>query len=176
MNVEATAYHEAGHAVMTAACNRKIYSATIIPRDDAHGSVEHENPLRGIKLKFNNGYPARLRAEDAVMICLAGGIAQLRAFPRLLRRWHTHTDYVRAVEIARSICGSPDEATAFLKWLDLRMRSILDVRWFQVEAVAAALVERKRLTGAEIASLMTAALPSRQHVLRPSRAILLFRG
>jgi ATP-dependent Zn protease len=55
MNVEATAYHEAGHAVMTAACNRKIYSATIIPRDDAHGSVEHENPLRGIKLKFNNG-------------------------------------------------------------------------------------------------------------------------
>jgi hypothetical protein len=56
------------------------------------------------------------------------------------------------------------------------MRSILDVRWFQVEAVAAALVERKRLTGAEIASLMTAALPSRQHVLRPSRAILLFRG
>ena len=91
------------------------------------------------------------------MICLAGGIAQLRAFPRLLRHWHTHTDYVRAVEIARSICGSPDEATAFLKWLDLRMRSILDVRWFQVEAVAAALVERKRLTGAEIASLMTGA-------------------
>jgi hypothetical protein len=37
------------------------------------------------------------------------------------------------------------------------MRSILDVRWFQVEAVSAALVERKRLTGAEIASLMTAA-------------------
>jgi hypothetical protein len=35
------------------------------------------------------------------------------------------------------------------------------VRRFQVEAVAAALVERKRLTGAEIASLMTAALPSR---------------
>jgi hypothetical protein len=91
------------------------------------------------------------------MICLAGGIAQLRAFPRSLRRWYTHTDYVRAVEIARSTCGSPDEATAFLKWLDLRMRSILDVRWFQVEAVSAALVERKRLTGAEIASLMTAA-------------------
>jgi ATP-dependent Zn protease len=44
MNAEATAYHEAGHAVMTAACNRKIHSATIIPRDDAHGSVEHENP------------------------------------------------------------------------------------------------------------------------------------
>src|SRR5450756_2358234 len=53
-------------------------------------------------------YPARLRAEDAVMICLAGGIAQLRAFPRSLRRWYTHTDYVRAVEIARSTCGSPD--------------------------------------------------------------------
>src|SRR5450759_1801700 len=157
MSVEATAYHEAGHAVMTAACNRKIHSATIIPRDDANGGVEHENHLRGIKLKFNNGYPARLRAEDAIMICLAAGIAQLRAFPRSLRRWHTHPDYVRAMSTARSICGSPDEAAAFLKWLDLRTHSILDVRWFQVEAVAAALVERKRLTGAEITRLMTTA-------------------
>src|SRR5450759_4091595 len=67
MNVKATAYHEAGHAVMTAACNRKIHSATIIPRDDTPGSVEHENPLRGIKLEFDNGYPARLRAEDAIL-------------------------------------------------------------------------------------------------------------
>lgn len=72
MNVEATAYHEAGHAVVTLALRRKVYSVTIIPDATTHGRVHHESPLRGIRLEFDGSSRARLRAEEAIMISLGG--------------------------------------------------------------------------------------------------------
>lgn len=51
------------------------------------------------------------------------------------------------------MCGSVEEESAFIKWLDVKTRKILDLRWREVERIAAALVERKRLSGKEVAEL-----------------------
>jgi ATP-dependent Zn protease len=154
MNVEATAYHEAGHAVVTVALRRKVHSATIIPHADTHGRVHHETPLRGIRLDFDGSPRARLRAEDAIMISLGGGMAQRRAFPRSLRHWHTHGDDTNVTDIAGSVCGSAEEENTFIKWLEARTQVILDLRWHEVERIAAALLERKRLSSKELVELM----------------------
>ncbi|HEY6701787.1 MAG TPA: hypothetical protein VI137_13415 [Pseudolabrys sp.] len=150
MNVKATAYHEAGHAVVAAALRRKVHSITIIPDAEAHGRVRHESPLRGIRLDFDGSNRARLRAEEAIMIFLGGPIAERRAFPRSLRHWHTHGDYTKATDISGSVCGSTEEESAFLNWLAIKTQKILDLRWNQIERIAAALIERRRLSGKEI--------------------------
>jgi hypothetical protein len=89
------------------------------------------------------------------MISLGGPIAERRAFPRSLRKWHTHGDYTKATDISASVCGSEEEENAFIEWLDVKTRKILDLRWREVERIAAALVERKHLSGKEVVDLLT---------------------
>lgn len=55
-------------------------------------------------------------------------------------------------DLALCACGSPEEARAFLKWLELRAAAPLGTPRFKVavEAVARELLARKKLTGPEI--------------------------
>ncbi len=46
--LEATAYHEAGHAVMAWDEGIKINSISIVPDEKASGRIMHADPLRGI--------------------------------------------------------------------------------------------------------------------------------
>jgi hypothetical protein len=154
-NETATAYHEAGHVVACWAITNKVpHRVTIVADHDTHGSVMYPNPLRSMKLETDNSDSARLRAERAVMIDLAGGIAQRRALPRSLRNWHTSRDYQRAVDLALTLCGSGQQATAFLKWLEVRTSDVLAVHWDDVECVSRALISHRTLTRSNLAHLL----------------------
>jgi hypothetical protein len=96
---EATAYHEAGHVVVTHALGYKPKSVTIVPTRDAHGIMHYPNPLRGIQLDIDGSDRARLLAEQVIKICYAGPLAQQRYRPRSWRRYHGASYFDMATDL-----------------------------------------------------------------------------
>lgn len=156
----AIAYHEAGHAVIAHAFGTRPKLATIIPHKDSLGRVEHRSPLRGIRLDLDGSDRARLRAERAIMICLAGPIAHRRHNPKAWRRTDGAGDEQLAGDLAIRVCGSDEQATAFLLWLGVTARDMVEAHWSEIERMAAALIERKTLRGPNI---ITAIRPPVEH-------------
>ena len=82
---EATvAYHEAGHAIAAwrLSGRQHLYRVTIVPDADSLGSTYHD-PFHGIRLDDGDDSPrVQRRAENAMLIALAGPAAQRRYNPR----------------------------------------------------------------------------------------------
>jgi ATP-dependent Zn protease len=153
-NLTAVAYHEAGHAVLLAAIGCKVHKITIMRYAGINGRVRAGTPLRGIRNKEIGSPATRLQAEGAIMISLAGALAQKRVLPRSWRSWHSSTDDAYATILAQRFCTSVPETKAFLKWLEIRTQQRLDAHWKTVELIANALLERKRLSGKEFDELI----------------------
>jgi hypothetical protein len=151
-----TAFHEAGHAVAAWRRGLKIHSVTIVPTPEFRGHIQHANPLQGIHLDYDGSPRARLRAEAAIVVCLAGPEAQRRFSPRSWRSFHGATDHELAADLAMSLNGSDEAVNAHLKWLSIVTRDEIAVWWPLVEKVAHALVRERTLTAVEIKSLLTA--------------------
>ena len=154
MSREATAYHEAGHAIAAWSLGYRPTAASIVPTAESEGQVRHENPFPGITLEVDGSDMARLKVERAIIICLAGPIAQKRYRHTSWRRWHGAADYAKATDLALRVCGSSKIANAFLKWLDLRAKSLIEDHWDAVERIAMELLKRGTLAHEEIASLV----------------------
>lgn len=154
MRREATAYHEAGHAVAAWSLGYRPTLATIVSAAESAGQVRHENPFPGVNLEFDGSDWARLRVERAIIICLAGPIAQKRYRPSSWRNWHGAADYATATQLALRVCGSGELARAFLKWLDLRAGALVADHWPDIDRIAIALLNRGTLTHEEITSLV----------------------
>jgi hypothetical protein len=148
--IAATAFHEAGHIVIGWRLGFKPHSVTIAPSSDYDGQAVHDNPLHGIRLEFDGSDRARLRGEKAIKICLAGPLAQRRHAPRSLRRWQGRGDFRSALDIASAVCGSPAQAAAFLKWLEVVTAELVARDWPIIVSIASRLIERERLSAVEI--------------------------
>jgi hypothetical protein len=139
------AYHEAGHAVIANALRFKVHSVTIVPAVDSSGKVKIGGRppeccgLRDIK------HPIRF-----IVPRLAGPLAQKRYRPSSYRHRHGEDDHRYIKKIAQDVCRSDEEADALLRWLRLCTNNLIDQKWHQIERVAAALLERGRLTAPEI--------------------------
>lgn len=72
--IMATAYHEAGHAVMAFALGRKIHKVTIIAGRTPFGIAK----LGACELQKGRHKPRRDAFEDEVLILLAGMVAEAR--------------------------------------------------------------------------------------------------
>jgi len=117
--------------------------------------VLHANPLRGIQLEVDSSYRARMRIERAIKICFAGPLAQQRYRPSSWRRHHGESDFERAADLALQVCGSGVQATAFLKWLEVTTREMVETRWTHIERVAARLLEVGSLNRNELLAAIT---------------------
>jgi hypothetical protein len=146
---EATAYHEAGHAVIAHALGYKPHSVTVVPTVDFHGHAVHSNPLYGIQLDIDGSDGARLRAEKAIVICFAGPLAQQRYNPRSWRRHHGQADYDLICDLGMRVCGSAQQVAAFLRWLEIVAREKVEAQWPRITNIAEILLKRKHLRGAE---------------------------
>jgi hypothetical protein len=116
--------------------------------------VTHENVFRGGNVEFNESELTRSRVERAIIIRLAGPIAQKRYRRTSWRRWQGGADYAVAADLALRVCGSGELASAFLKWLELRAKALIEEHWPAVERVANALLKQGVVTQDEIAALM----------------------
>ncbi len=81
MRLSVTAYPEAGHMVAAWRMRLEIDEATIVPTENYQGRIVHESPLRGIQLDLDGSDRAEIKANKAVLICLAGPAAQRRYAP-----------------------------------------------------------------------------------------------
>ena len=106
-SLEVTAFHEAGHAVAAWHAGLEIHSATIVPTPRLDGCVTHANPLYGVHLDCDGSDEARLRAEAAIIVLLAGPAAQRRHNPRSWRSWYGSSDHERAADLAMRINLNP---------------------------------------------------------------------
>ncbi len=80
--LEATAYHEAGHAVAAYKVGMKVKRLTIVPSGDALGSHQHHAYFPGVNLEYDSSPRAQRRAENFALVCFAGPAAQRRFNPK----------------------------------------------------------------------------------------------
>ena len=142
--VEATAYHEAGHAVVAYVLGYKPQSVTIVPTVDAAGHILQANPLYGFQHDVDGSDEGRLRVESFMTICFAGPITQKHYNPRSWRRTHGQWDYEKITELGLRVCGSSEQAAAFIRWREIVARDMVKTHWLRIQLVAGQLLERER--------------------------------
>jgi hypothetical protein len=152
-SIEQTAYHEAGHAVVSLELNRRFRYITVKPAADSAG---HLAPFKSAKWVDRESYEVTARFErytrDEVMIFLAGGIAARVKFPnhhgdRLVSNGLIVAGDQHEAANAASYLVSDIEIPHYLKWLRVRTQSLLsrpDV-WVCIEGIAAELLQRETL-------------------------------
>lgn len=148
-----TAYHEAGHAVMAYFLGVCIKKVTIVSGKDYLGRIVHGNVLKGRYWEFSSNS----RMEKNALIALAGDIAQRLHAPRSMGG--ASKDHDKAYDMATRVNTSPEAAVAWIKWLKIRARDILKVRWNLVDSVARELVKRNEVSRDQVAAVL---LSSRQ--------------
>ena len=155
--IEATAYHEAGHAVAAIEMGFKVSSVSIQPDEFSHGRTVHNNPLYRMNLNSHeHSDRLRLRVERAVIIALAGPEAQQRYNPRTIRKQDVKDDVDRVMRVLSEFTASNEELEAYFDLLRIRTRQLIDLKWDAVQRLSRALCERTALSGAEARRMVTA--------------------
>ena len=166
--LEATAYHEAGHAVASWHLGIRVTSATIVPEGTMLGSVSHADPLKGINIEYDNTPRATRRGEKAALVCLSGPAAEARF---LGRRSHPPADdHIVARDILDHFAGTPEELEAYINLIAVRADDLmrLDHVWYAVTMLAEALLDRRTIAGKEVRAIVQQAISGfGTHALKP---------
>jgi hypothetical protein len=159
---EAVAHHEAGHAVAMLWFEQTVVSVRIVA-DDAADSLgaclgDEATWPDGLDDAMNCGRfepEERVWVEETIVSLLAGEEAEARLTGQRNKEGATF-DRQAADDAALRLCnGDEEEATAFLRWLKVRTRNLIrhPGNWNAVRDIAAALLEKDRLTGEEARKL-----------------------
>ena len=89
------------------------------------------------------------------MIALAGPAAQRIHAPRSFRNFHASSDHRTAVDISGIVNESPEQAQAWLKWLEIRTRDDINLLWPIVERLADNLLRMETLKADQIRAIIT---------------------
>ncbi|MEJ0068308.1 MAG: hypothetical protein WDO24_05775 [Pseudomonadota bacterium] len=164
---EATAYHEAGHAMMAFLEDVRVKRISIKPNAESTGRVLHAEVMRrsdsdmvryGAGESVAKGWRARLRIESLVRICLAGPIAQRTFNPRTWRAHHGASDHDLAIRALELLASSDRQIKAYQHLLVVQVEEavMMPMRWSCVQALAAALLENEELVCDEAVSIIRA--------------------
>jgi hypothetical protein len=155
--------HEAGHVFAAFRLRVPFKSVSIEPDDDSLGRLVNER-LRIREIEWYSMPPrTRDRLERLAMVSLAGEYGE-----RLVsKRVSPHSGSIDRRNVARVIvhlCGSTEEATPYVRWLDARTKAMINAAHNRpaIDAVAAALLERRTLSAREAAETIINALTDRR--------------
>jgi hypothetical protein len=152
--IEKTAYHEAGHAACYIILGKRFKYVTIeSAEDDFSKSAGHlmrviEHTGERLEMEVYNGTPrARRWIEARAMTYAAGNIAECYFAKRRIVAGAA-SDFSNLVNEISDLCSSDDEVSAYWNWLTIRTRNLLlnPENWLLVDAIAKALLERRKLT------------------------------
>jgi hypothetical protein len=154
----ATAYHEAGHALVAWLLGIRLRRVTIVPskKDNFDGCCYHAKIVRGKHPEFDDSPGAFVRMQKHVMVCLAGIISQRRFNSRTVRRWDASGDYRLIFPIVSNRLSSDKETTAYLSWLEVKTDELLRQphNWARVKLLARELLARNTLKRNEVDDLL----------------------
>jgi hypothetical protein len=158
--LEATAYHEAGHAFVAVERRLPFKYVTIEETDDSLGHILGK-PLGGwFRPDINDDRRTKQRLEDKLHMLLAGGVAEcLRTGRR--NRVGASQDYKQAVDVGGYLHGDLDVLSKYLDFVDVYLRSWLSPvvgweysPWVRLSCIANALLEHKTLTSTAVRRLL----------------------
>jgi ATP-dependent Zn protease len=152
---EATAYHEAGHAVVGAIRGRPPDFVTIIPNGRVAGKNEFPKDWRPeFKKHFGDTPAKRAYIETRILIALAGTIAHDLRFPTRAHDAGDQFDEREARDFIEDQAGWADDCRdSYFGQLRERARGLVQMNWPWVEAVAGALLESKTISGETVGRL-----------------------
>jgi ATP-dependent Zn protease len=140
----ATAHHEAGHAVAAIVRGVRVKHATIAPSGNRAGHI-----------RLLGRVPTQTGAmHDRGMIALAGEAAQRRFSPRSVRRHHGGSDREAVRRFALDASGSAKVAQCLVDLWQAQADDLVQARWATIQRIAAALLERQTIDGAELRRLV----------------------
>lgn len=149
----ATAYHEAGHAVMSHLLRCKVVSVTLGEQDDSLGSVTGHAPGAWFQPDVNGDRRTCSYIENQVLILMSGEAAEF-LYTGVHNADGMSSDFSTAVSLAARLMGDNEEIEAYLNWMRIRARNMLrnPRNWRLVEALATALLAEKPANGLRIIS------------------------
>ena len=152
--LQSTAFHEAGHAVISWALEYEVYELTIVPSEDKAGLVKYQNPLLGVPLDRDNSPNAVAQAKKAMMISLAGPIAQRKFDPESWEDHHGAVDFEKVVDFALRLGGGEEDANVFLESLDPEIKDMIDRYWPEIQNLASVLLEKRTMSAKEVENVI----------------------
>jgi len=156
----AAAFHEAGHAV--AAYHVKVRFRRIsISKDTAKEPGWLELWLTPQTTADGTMDVRTAHAiERSIIVLLAGGQAERMALGRA-KYLGSGLDFFEAVRYAGYLCRTRQEMSAYLRWMQLRVRALVQSpSWRQpIGALAKCLIERRELGAREARGIIRRAIP-----------------
>lgn len=146
---EAIAYHEAGHAMMFIAYFKRFRYVTIIPepgRTLGHLMGYKMHPQTVAKMEYDLNFN---RAIEEVMCSWAGKLTEEKFLGKKVKAGF-YGDFSNMAEFVGGLIQDVNEQHAFYKWIQIRTQGIIDARWKEIEAIAKALLRRKKLSYKEV--------------------------
>lgn len=172
-----TAYHEAGHAVLSYILlpDTKIEQITVVPRNNALGFVSYDN-------EDNISNLTKIKIENKICVLLAGRIAQMKKYAEEGFDSGASSDLSHATHLANMAISklgmgtsigyvSLDklkeyEASTFreeinkevknwLKTAEERTKNLVDELWDKIDNVAQSLIENETIEAKELNKIMT---------------------
>jgi hypothetical protein len=160
------ARHEAGHAVASLARRDHIGPVEFVDDDSDHvaraDTWNLEPPLvtaSGAVVQRQHYSDADLQAyEDAIVISMAGPAAEAKAADRSFEEAMEHNpgDRRKADVISHSVWRQHDLVDQVLERLGREAQDLVESHWDDIERIATALEEQRRLEGDEVRRLATA--------------------
>lgn len=144
--LKSTAYHEAGHAVVSIAAGLSFDCVTITPGDGYRGALiySHEFSIFGEKSKDEIAL-----ARKMVLVSLAGSIAEEKLNGRY-SQMSAVVDMLNAEALALQLAKNPD---AYLNRKRNEARQIITDEWSFVVRLAETLLRQKTLSQADVMAL-----------------------
>ena len=96
------------------------------------------------------------RAQEQMIVYLAGIVAQRLFNPRTCRNYHAETDYQNVLDLATYLMLE-NELDPFLAWMVKRTENLLRLGWKAVETLAAQLIQRRTIRGADAREIIRTA-------------------
>lgn len=162
---EATAYHEAGHAVVAHMLEYQVRRVSIAPKCGSDGRVSWRNPIknRSVRSKLEYGSEAdldrvRYLIDHAIIVCMAGAFAQKRHNPRTGWRYSGSgaargefllkgSDDQQALELMSRVYEDEKVRAAYSRYLEARAEDLVKRYWSKIERLAITLLDRETISG-----------------------------
>jgi ATP-dependent Zn protease len=154
VELRATAYHEAGHAVAAIHQRIPLHGVTIKPEGDSLGRTTHANLLKNRHIDWDASAANERRMERQVAMSLAGPAAEQRFRSRhRLRKFNSEQsrdDYDEAIGLIDRFTGSNNQTQRRLDEFQAHASAFVRDHWNEIRAVAEALLHRTRLSSQAI--------------------------